>query len=214
MGKSLPTPLEKNSSRSIEKEFFFKKEVRILGVDDSPFKKSVDTDALIVGVVFRGANFLDGVLSTRIAVDGDDFTEKLSNMVLGTRHREQLQIVMLNGITFAGFNVADLPRIHELTGLPVISVVRKMPDFGGIKKTVFSSSFTLKAAGEKKWRAIGRAGPLHPCGKVFFQCAGIRPEDASALVAATSIHSGIPEPIRVAHLIAGGVASGESRGGA
>ncbi len=213
MGKSLPTPLERNSNSSVEKAFFFKKEVRILGVDDSPFKKSVDTDALIVGVVFRGANFLDGVLSTRIAVDGDDFTEKLSKMVLGTRHREQLQIVMLNGITFAGFNVADLPRIHELTGMPVISVVRKMPDLPKIKKAVFSS-FALKA-GEKKWKAVERAGPLHPCGKkVFFQCAGIRPKDASALVAATSIHSGIPEPIRVAHLIAGGVASGESRGGA
>lgn len=208
----MPTPLGRNSSRSIEKEFFFKKEVRILGVDDSPFKKS-DPGALIVGVVFRGANFLDGVLSTRIAVDGDDFTEKLSKMVLGTRHREQLQIVMLNGITFAGFNVADLPKIHELTGLPVISVVRKMPDFDGIKKAIFSS-FALKA-GEKKWKAVGRAGPLHPCGKkVFFQCAGIRPEDASALIKATSVHSGIPEPIRVAHLIAGGVASGESRGGA
>lgn len=209
----MPTPLGRNSSRSIEKEFFFKKEVRILGVDDSPFKKSDDTDALIVGVVFRGANFLDGVLSTRIAVDGDDFTEKLSKMVLGTRHREQLQIVMLNGITFAGFNVADLPEIHELTGLPVISVVRKMPDLVGIKKAVFSS-FALNAAGEKKWKAVERAGSLHPCGKVFFQCAGIRPKDASALIKATSIHSGIPEPIRVAHLIAGGVASGESRGGA
>lgn len=208
MGKSLPTPLARKSKNG----GFFKKEVRILGVDDSPFRKSVDTDALIIGVVFRGANFLDGVLSTRIAVDGDDFTEKLSKMVLGTRHREQLQIVMLNGITFAGFNVADLPKIHELTGMPVISVVRKMPDFVGIKKAVFSS-FALKA-GENKWKAIERAGPLHPCGKVFFQCAGIRPKDASALIAATSIHSGIPEPIRAAHLIAGGVASGESRGGA
>ncbi len=202
----MPTPLARKSKEGV----FFKKEARILGVDDSPFKKSVDTDALIIGVVFRGANFLDGVLSTRIAVDGDDFTEKLSKMVLGTRHREQLQAVMLNGITFAGFNVADLPKIHELTGMPVISVVRKMPDFRKIRNAVFSRF----EYAEEKWKAIELAGPLHPCGKAFFQCAGIKPEDASALIKATSIHSGIPEPIRVAHLIAGGVASGESRGGA
>lgn len=208
MGKSSPTPLARKS-----RAFFFKKEVRILGVDDSPFRKS-DHDALVIGVVFRGANFLDGVLSTRITVDGDDFTEKLSGLVLGTRHREQLQVLMLNGITFAGFNMADLPKIHELTGLPAVSVVRKMPDLRKMKKAIFSRFGGDDDDAGKKWNAIERAGPLHPCGRVLFQCAGIKPEDASALVAATSIHSGIPEPIRVAHLIAGGVVSGESRGGA
>lgn len=212
MGKSSPTPLARKSSSSSSenKGVFFKKEVRILGVDDSPFSKG-DRDALVIGVVFRGSNFLDGVLSMRITVDGDDFTEKLSGLVLGTRHREQLQVLMLNGITFAGFNTADLPKIHELTEMPVISVVRKMPDFKKIKKALFSR---FGGDAETKWRAIERAGVLHPRGKVFFQCAGIKPEDASALIMATSIHSGIPEPIRVAHLIAGGVVSGESRGGA
>ncbi len=209
----MPTPLaRKISSDSEKKAFFFKKEVRVLGVDDSPFRKG-DRDALVIGVVFRGSNFLDGVLSTRITVDGDDFTEKLSGMVLGSRHKEQLQVLMLNGITFAGFNTADLPRIHELTGMPAISVVRKMPDLKKIKKAIFRR-FGGDDDAEKKWNAIEKAGVLHPCGKVFFQCAGIKPEDASALVMATSIHSEIPEPIRVAHLIAGGVASGESRGGA
>lgn len=209
----MPKPHRERKSRGEGKGFFFKKEVRILGVDDSPFRKS-DPDALVVGVVFRGANFLDGVLSTRIAVDGDDFTGKLSKMILGTRHREQLQVVMLNGITFAGFNVADLPKIHGLTGMPVISVVRKMPDFKKIRKAIFSRFGDDGDDAEKKWNAIGRAGPLYPCGKIFFQCAGIKPGDAASLIKATSIHSGIPEPIRAAHLIAGGVASGESRGGA
>lgn len=182
-----------------------------MGVDDSPFRKG-DKDALVIGVVFRGSNFLDGVLSTRITVDGNDFTEKLSRMVIGTRHREQLQVLMLNGITFAGFNMADLPKIHELTEMPAISVVRKMPDFKKIRKAIFSRFCDDDA--ETKWKAIEKAGALHPCGRGFFQCAGIGPKDASALVAATSIHSDIPEPIRVAHLIAGGVVGGESRGGA
>lgn len=185
----------------------FKKEVRILGVDDAPFRKT-DPDALVIGVVFRGANYLDGVLSSRIRVDGDDVTQTLSEMIMKTRHRDQLQAIMLNGITFAGFNIADLPGIHESTGLPVISVVRRMPDLLKIRKAIFSK---FPDANEK-WRAVGRAGPLHKTGIALFQCAGMNPADAARLVEATSVHSRIPEPIRVAHLIAGGVVSGESRG--
>ena len=62
-----------------------KPEIRILGIDDSPFSKT-DGTALVVGVIFRGGNFLDGVLSCRVAVDGNDATEKLTGMIRGSRH--------------------------------------------------------------------------------------------------------------------------------
>jgi endonuclease V-like protein UPF0215 family len=35
---------------------------------------------------------------------------------------------------------------------------------------------------------------------------------AAALLAATTLHGNVPEPLRLAHLIAGGVTTGESRG--
>ncbi|MBM3309562.1 MAG: DUF99 family protein, partial [Candidatus Altiarchaeales archaeon] len=51
------------------KFYRIKPEVRILGLDDGPFKQN-DKKVLVVGVVFRGGSFLDGVVSTKVRVDG------------------------------------------------------------------------------------------------------------------------------------------------
>jgi endonuclease V-like protein UPF0215 family len=37
-------------------------------------------------------------------------------------------------------------------------------------------------------------------------------ETARAVVQATTLHGNVPEPLRLAHLIAGGIATGHSRG--
>jgi len=58
-----------------------KKEIRILGIDDAPFNKFKDRNTFIVGVVYRGGQFMDGVLSARIRVDGNNSTKKIAEMV-------------------------------------------------------------------------------------------------------------------------------------
>jgi hypothetical protein len=47
---------------------------------------------------------------------------------------------------------------------------------------------------------------------LFVAAAGVAPDDAAALVRASRGKSEVPEPLRVAHLIAQAVARGESRG--
>jgi endonuclease V-like protein UPF0215 family len=44
------------------------------------------------------------------------------------------------------------------------------------------------------------------------QRAGLDLDEARAIVADTTLHGNVPEPLRLAHLIAGGIASGHSRG--
>jgi endonuclease V-like protein UPF0215 family len=46
---------------------------------------------------------------------------------------------------------------------------------------------------------------------LFIQRAGLASSEANALLDRLAIHSRLPEPLRTAHLIAGGVTSGESR---
>ena len=104
----------------------FKLEIRILGFDDSPFDahdKTVD----IIGVIYRGGNFLDGVLKTEVEVDGMDATDKLVSLVNSTRHKQQLKVLMSDGITFGGFNLVDIKDLNEKTNLPVIVINRKHP---------------------------------------------------------------------------------------
>ncbi|MEA1924800.1 MAG: DUF99 family protein, partial [Candidatus Altiarchaeota archaeon] len=70
------------------KFYSIKDEVRILGVDDAPFSLQEDEETYIVGTVFRGGNWLDGVLRSEVAVDGIDSTDKLAEMVNGSRFRD------------------------------------------------------------------------------------------------------------------------------
>ncbi|VVB51099.1 Uncharacterised protein [uncultured archaeon] len=187
-----------------------KDEVRILGVDDGPHKRT-DKDVLVVGVVFRGGRFMDGVLSMRTAVDGLDATENLVKMV-SMCHFKDLRVVMTDGISLGGFNVIDLPTLTEATGLPAISIMREMPDYDAVKKAL---SYLPDA--DKRWRTIQSAGKPRPVetqkGKqIYAQAVGIKWEDAVRVVKVSATHSLLPEPIRAAHLIARGVTLGESRG--
>ena len=185
-----------------------KRETRVLGLDDAPFNRE-DDQVLVVGTVFRGAQFMDGVLSTHVQVDGDDATRKIIEMVNSTRHKPQLQVIMLDGIAFGGFNVVDVAELNRKTGLPVIVVIRRRPDMEKIRKALEKLD-----NGAKKLQYMTNAGDVHSVeqrwGKTFFQVVGMDVEMAVRLIKETSPHGLIPEPIRVAHLISRGVTLGES----
>ncbi|MBI2656199.1 DUF99 family protein, partial [Candidatus Woesearchaeota archaeon] len=68
-----------------------KKEIRVIGIDDSPFNKFNDKKVLVVGVVMRGGSWVDGILSTKVDVDGSDSTKKLIGMINKCKFKPQLQ---------------------------------------------------------------------------------------------------------------------------
>ncbi|MGZ3798145.1 MAG: endonuclease dU, partial [Pseudobdellovibrionaceae bacterium] len=104
------------------KEFrAIKSEIRVLGVDDGKFIPHTQGSVIVVGIVFRGGCWLDGVMHTSIAIDGFDATEQIGSMINSSRHCKQLRVIMLNGITFAGFNVVNVKRLNFATDLPVIA---------------------------------------------------------------------------------------------
>ena len=190
-----------------------KEEIRILGIDDAPFDFRKDKETMLIGTIFRGGEWLDGILRTEVKVDGNDATDRIIEMVKRCKFKD-LRVIMLDGLGFAGFNLVDMERVFEETKLPVIVVVRKMPDFNKIKKAIKNLhhaefySNCIKKAGIPK-RVETKKGKF-----IHIQFHGIRFEDAERIVKISSTRSLIPEPIRVAHLIASGVALGESRGSA
>lgn len=187
-----------------------KKEIRVLAWDDGPFKFKTKGKDILVGVIYRGGQFLDGLLKTEIEIDGEDATEKIIEKTLKTKHKD-LRVIMLDGITFAGFNTVDIKEIYEKTKLPVIVVNRKKPN---LKK--FIETLKLMPNSEKRIKAVKNAGPIYYVNiknkKICFQCYGISNKDASEIIKITSTMSLIPEPLRAAHLIANGFVLGESVG--
>lgn len=160
----------------------------------------------MVGTVFSGTR-MDGVLTTKVRRDGINATRALQGLIEGSRFFEQLQVVLLQGIAFAGFNVVDIRKLRTDLGIPVLTVVRKQPDLNAIRTALLSRV----PGGQRKWRLIEQAGAMEMAGGLYVQRQGISLADADRLIRRLALNSALPEPLRAAHMIAAGVGQGESR---
>jgi hypothetical protein len=179
----------------------------VIGFDDYPFQRTHRGDVGVVGAVYTG-NRLDGIVSGRVRRDGTNATRSLVDLVRGSKFAPQVQLVMLQGIALAGFNVLDIHKMHQLLNIPVLVVARHAPRMESIREALL----THVRGGNRKWALIQRAGAMEPVEGVFVQRAGLTLEMASDVIRRFTVCGRIPEPLRVAHLIAGGVAIGESKG--
>jgi len=183
-----------------------KPEIRVLGIDDGGFVPRTKGTVDVVGVVYRGGYWFEGVMRAEITIDGLDATEKIAAMIESSPYYRELRIVVLDGVTFAGFNVVDISKLSRRVDLPVISVARKKPDLEEIR-----SALKNLPEFEIRWRAMENAGKIFEVetrkgeNPVYMHIAGILREDAEKIMKKTSTRSLIPEALRVAHIIASGL---------
>jgi len=185
-----------------------KSEIRIVGIDDGRFVPRSKGTVNVVGVIYRGNYWFEGVMRTTVTIDGLDATEKMAAMIKNSPFYGELRVVFLDGVSFAGFNVVDLSQLSSVIDLPVISVVREKPDLKEIR-----SALKNLPDFEIRWRAIENAGKLIEVktrnmeNPVYMQIAGILLEDAEKIMKKSSTRSNIPEALRVAHIVASGLTS-------
>lgn len=177
----------------------------VVAFDDSPFARTHRGDVWVVGAVFCGPR-LDGVMSAKVRRDGANATRTLIRRITRSRFAPQLQLIMLQGIAVAGFNVVDIHQIHDTLKLPVIAVARRPPDMAAIKRALL----TRVPGGKRKWSLIESLGPMVPVAGIHAQFVGLSREQVEGVIRRFALYSTIPEPLRAAHLIAGGMIGGES----
>ncbi len=187
-----------------------KPEIRVVGFDDGTFsfsQKLSREKTLLVGVVMKGSQEVVGVLSRWITVDGTDATDAIANAVLNSRFKD-LRVILLKGITYAGFNVVDLHELHSRTGLPVIVVVRKRPNLEAMEVALRKHFDDA----EERIELLRKAPPLAELvpGKLYIQFLGVDERTAAEIVRTTTKTGLIPEPLRLAHMIASAIMTGES----
>ncbi len=178
-----------------------------LGIDDGPFAKRAATPVPIIGVLMEGPDLVEAVARTEFPADGADATAFLARWIQSLRARPALHAVLLGGITIAGLGIVDIEELSETLRLPILSVTRKNP----ARHRVGSA---LQAAGLLERLPIVERAPvaqqLHT--GVYLAAAGISTAQAITLLDATRLKSALPEPVRLAHLIAAAIVKGESRG--
>lgn len=189
-----------------------KDQIRVCGIDDAPFAfGDRSAKAVVIGTVVRAPSYLEGVLRFEISVDGEDSTGNIEEAIASSRFREQLRAIIIDGIALGGFNIVDIQRLSESLGMPVITVTRDVPDMRAIEAALskyfddwkerisrISSVPVIKIEAEKK--------------PIFVSYAGTEPDQVREILRVTTVRGSIPEPIRMAHIIASGVVRGESRG--
>jgi len=187
-----------------------KKQIRAIGIDDAPFEFS-QKRVLVVGSVVRAPNYLEGVLSTKVEVDGKDATEKLVKMIEDSRFVDQANVVFLDGIAVGGFNLINLEKLSDSIGIPSITISREKPDFEKIKKALkehfeeWKERFTLMRKGELH-KIETRYKPI------YVQKEGLKIEEVKRLIDLFTVRGRLPEPIRISHMVASGIIKGESQG--
>ena len=177
----------------------FAKDLRILGVDDGPFVRGVDIMYPIVGVLMRLDGKIENIAADSLSIDGGDVTGKISGLMEMLRIRPS--VVMSEGITFAGFNILDPEEFYGKTGVPFLSVRRGKPDITAMimairkhERDAFIKESTLRRINPDTMNLGGT--------EITANYAGINHEDAIKLLLRTSGDGILPEPVRLAHIVA------------
>jgi endonuclease V-like protein UPF0215 family len=179
----------------------------LIGIDDGPFAKGVDREVPLVAVFMEGADLVEGVAIERFPVDGDGVSEFLARWISAVRFRPAAQGLVFGGLTIAGLAVIDPTAIASATGLPVLVVNRRPPEDAGVADALRAAGLAQRVATlTRAPRSVALESGLH----VAF--AGTDEPTAKRLLACATRKSLLPEPLRVAHLIAAALARGESRG--
>ena len=189
-----------------------KAQSRILGVDDAPFRFT-DEHVPVVGVVVRAPSYVEGILTTRVHVDGTDATDVLGSAINRSRYRAGLALVLLDGAALGGFNVVDIDALHESTGVPIATVTRDKPDLDAMER-VLRRKFP---DGERRLEILRRKELVRvetPHNPLYATMAGIPPHELREAIQRCTVRGALPEPVRIAHLIATAIVKGESKGNA
>jgi endonuclease V-like protein UPF0215 family len=174
-----------------------KRGLRALGIAESFSGRSRSTMA---GVVMRKDLRVDGVALASLTVGGMDATEAVLR-ILATLARRDINLVMVSGSVVAWYNILDPLAVAERSGLPVIVVTYEASE--GLEADI-RHHFPGDRERLEAYRRLGERTPvlLGDGREVFVRALGISDEDAARILRDFTRDGKIPEPLRVARLMA------------
>ncbi len=162
-----------------------KKEVRILGLSTTAKRKGT---TLVVGVVFRGSYWLDGILTCSLELGKRDHVSQISKAIMKSRQYSQLHAVILSTKRIApGWDI-DITDLARRIKLPIISLVKKNRAAMKKRKKLLRANYYHLVINEKRLFVLAKGSGLEMIQEL--------------VTIACTPKSSIPEAVRVANLIA------------
>ena len=187
-----------------------KPQSRVLGIDDAPFRFSDESTAVVCAVV-RLPQYLEGVMVGSVAVDGTDANDVILRILRGSRYAEGLSLIFIDGVALGGFNVVDIDLLNRELGIPVVTVTRDEPDIPAMVLALQKKFADWERRAEIVSRnSLQRVSTGHK--PIFITSAGLPASELREAIELSTVRGVLPEPIRIAHLIATALAKGESHG--
>jgi uncharacterized protein len=177
-----------------------------IGIEGGPFlpRRLGGTRAPLVVVRLEGPH-MTRVRAGWITVDGLDGTERALEL-LSSQSMMGCPI-LLRGVTFGGFNLIDPRRLQKKFKIPTIVVVGFRPDNRAVKRALVKHFPDWR----KRWGVIGSLGPLRRVrttaseNPIFYEVFGCSSSVARKILTSWALVSRVPEPLRVAGLVARGL---------
>ncbi|MDG6905371.1 MAG: DUF99 family protein [Nitrososphaerota archaeon] len=182
-----------------------KKAIRVLGIAES-FRKDQEFSTL-AGVVMRSDLVIDGFANGRLRVSGSDATSSTIELFERLR-RNDVNAVMISGSVLSLYNVLDIDKIHRELKVPVVAL-----SFSKSRSNLANNiraKFSERVAREKI-RLLEKLGSsfrikLATGYEIYVRGAGIDDNVTKRLLDRFTLQGSVPEPIRVARLLAKSIA--------
>jgi len=181
--------------------------LRTVGVDDGGFQSHWSSigrkGKAVLAAVLLSNYWIDDIRIGEITVDGLDATDILAKLLASWK----FDAVLLSGVSFAGFNLIDAETIHKTFRKPVVIVSGDKPDNIAVKKAL-QKHFT---DWEARWKIVKKLGRIYSVAPkvaeppLYFEAVGLSAKSARLMIRALAVSSRLPEPIRVARLLARGL---------
>jgi len=177
-----------------------KKGIRVLGIAES-FRRDYEKSVL-AGIVMRSDFIIDGVGLTQITVGGMDATEGILRLCESLQ-RDDINVMMLNGCVISWFNIIDINEIYKRLQIPLICVTYEESE--GLEEHI-AQHFEADER-DSRVEAYKRLGDRVPVElqdhfEVLIRFLGTEKADAGAVLKKFTTHGKVPEPLRVAKIVA------------
>ncbi|MFL6396819.1 MAG: DUF99 family protein [Nitrososphaeraceae archaeon] len=176
-----------------------KKGIRVFGVAES--FRAHGIKSTIAGVVMRRDLIIDGIILSNATLKGNDSTENILCMFRSLK-REDINCIILDGLIISMYNIIDGKLIQSETGLPVIAIT--FEDSAGLETNIRHHFPDNPESKLEQYAKLGKRDQvLLKTGKyLFIRYWGLSLKHAITILNSFTLQGSIPEPIRVAKLVA------------